>query len=292
MNSGPATLQQLLDPLNSRHRAIRRAAVQAVRALSPDDLLHLVELESRNRRRRRKRHLMRYFAGAGLLSLALALVSFVLFLWMPVEQAAAPYEWAVRLALLGLSLFVGGGYVARWYQEHYRRARRELASLLENTDDLRFLVPMLQIQDREPSEGLSRALQRLLPRLRPAHVAGWTAEDRQALLLPLQWSLRDPDLVICCLKTLAHVGDETAIPALWSLDQFAYHASQNAVLKATRECICTLQANTAQDRQAKILLRASDGANTTPDRLLRAAVPTVDGSPPDRLLRPASADEC
>lgn len=298
-------LEQLLKNLNSRRKAVREAALAEARALPPDQLLQLADLEAQNYKRR-----MRIYNR-------------IAWVYAIVAIGGAACAW---WSLGTHHPFFGNNFAAYSYWPFYlltfallpRQARRNVATIIEQTQDPRFVGPALTLlaekptsrADLEVKKSAMVALKNLLPQLRADQAAALTAEQRHALLIPLRplaganskitvtgkgVGLRpskspydDIDLTLSILKALEQVGDEKAIPIVEKLTESDATPQMRIVKEAAEECLQFLEINVERAHQSQTLLRASDATNLiASETLLRPVIVQPDATPPEQLLRPS-----
>jgi hypothetical protein len=175
---------------------------------------------------------------------------------------------------------------------HAVRVRSDTARTLEETWDPRavgVLAIAYQEGSMDQSIAASRALHKLLPRVRASDAADIDAEQMNALLaLACRWAARgDIETKIALLQALEQIGDARAVPVVESLLN-SYH---DTVREAARACLPALQSRLRRTKESATLLRASHSDSIGPGKgeLLRPST-EFDLSPPDQLLRPC-ADE-
>jgi hypothetical protein len=277
-----AMLEQLLKNLNSKDSAIRASADAEARALPPEQLLQLAELEARNYRRR-----MQWYKRIGLAYAVLVVFTLALMIetWITGHH------------------FIGGGFFNLWWVFNAliagllpKHARRSVATIIEQTQDPRFIGPALTMLADNYTDGDVKyrakiALRNLLPQLRADQTNTLTAEQRDAMLIPLKTPFDDLSLSLIILKALEQVGDGKAIPVVKKLTEGGPTRKMQTLKEAAEECLPFLEINAERIRQSQTLLRASDSIAVAPDTLLRPAMAHADSTPPEQLLRPTVTPE-
>ncbi len=264
-------LEELLAQLNSRKRSVREEAIREARALPPEQLLELAEMQTTLYKRRLRQY-------------NCTLVGLVV-IWLALMLARFYFHFPAPWQIVYLSGVIAGLLVPI-------RAQRSVAKLIEEVTDLRFIGPVLSllaqnIVDTDVKKSARIVLKRLLPQLRADEANTLTPEQRQALLPPLASPYDDVELSLAILKALEQIGDEKAIPVVERLTQEG-KATRNMqrITEAAKDCLPYLKLRVEQQQQAQTLLRASDSATvTTLDVLLRPAMAAANETPSDELLR-------
>lgn len=266
-------LERLLRELNSVHSEVRIAALEQVRALPPEHLLRLAEIDTQRTRRWRSQ---------GYLRLGLLVVIPVAFAYIaPVIGA----DWT----LLFLLMLV----VVSYLRERTTPAHRAIASLLGEMKDPRFIGPAVEMvlesnvkASNATMNSILRALKRMTRQLRADQSEMLTKKQKQALLTLLQTPYADFELMVSILKALEQVGDADAIPVVERLTE----QSVEKVRIAAEECLGTLRVRARQNEQAQTLLRACANASIAPETLLRPACAVVNETRREHLLRPLAGE--
>ena len=281
-----AECERHLRGLNSYKRQIREASLRQIAALPPEHLLQLMREGARLYRRR-----YRLSSNVELLSLVACIpVGMLLFL------VAGVGEKPIGVLCLLIVCFAVGWHIfmVPW------RMYRALVGVLEHTEDLNLIGPIISMYVRPDGIGqkrvvLGNTLARLLPRLRFDHAGLLTVEQKQDMLrlLPINMDSKDEaeravdwNMALQALKALEQIGDESAIPAVQRLTSYIFNQN-TMVQQAAEQCLKHLRSNTGRHKEMQTLLRASAVAEVAPGMLLRPA----DGhaaTPPEQLLRPQS----
>lgn len=281
-------LERLLRHLNSQDDVLHAEALRRARALPPESLLELAQIEAQTYRKRNRM--------TGYFILVLTLVALVVLFayhrlgfWKP-EDHLSPLAYFSGF-ILYVSLLVRERYVPT-------RARHSLASIIEETQDLRFLSILLALQkemkaDPTVTRSVYNALRRLVPQIVHGDSSGISVSERiQALLLILGAPYKDVELTLSVLKALEQIGDESAIPAVTELaETSAATPGMKRIQQAARECLPYLHIHADEMRQARTLLRASNPAFGGTDDLLRPSTPMKPYPHPEQLLRPPQPED-
>lgn len=175
-----------------------------------------------------------------------------------------------------------------WAAERAAGQRRNAAHHLSTADDPRAVgVLAISLRDTDPYVRYvsGKALRRLLPRVR-AGDAAYITPDQMAALLSLGFDhTTGLDLKCALLKGLEQIGDERALPMV----EYLQTDPSPTIREAAQNCLPYLTERMRQARESATLLRASaqNGASTPPDQLLRPATAALSQrTPADQLLRP------
>ncbi|HZT44433.1 MAG TPA: hypothetical protein VFA07_19875 [Chthonomonadaceae bacterium] len=279
-----ADLEKILHDFNSRDNAIYEAAMQQARALSPEDLFRLANKEARNYRRQRRRAFWIYPWLAGSLIFFASVGD--LFRSVPVWKAIVVIWFLLSWASYFLSI---------WAYYMPSKARRSLAAILEETQDLRFLGIIQNLiravtQDPTVRKSAFAAFRRLAPQLLDPHQKVVSVQEQnKALLMLLSSPYSDVDMTVSALKTLEQVGDESAIPVVQNLADLPPATwKMKRIREAAQECLPYLREHIREARQAQTLLRPSDSAASGTESLLRPTNTTGMETPQEQLLRATS----
>lgn len=274
-------LEQLLRDLNSRKKAVREAAIREARALPPEQLLQLAEMEAKLFRRR-----------AHIIFTVLPIMFIIGFIETLHDVLIKPHPDFSDWSLVFMQPFMIVSSLG-WIASSATRSRWSLASVIAQADDPRFIGPALdflaQTSDDNVKKSVRSALKNLLPQMRADQAEALTPEQRRALLIPLTLPYDDIELTLSVLKTLEQVGDEKAIPVVKKLtEEGAATCNMRSVKQAAMECLPSLKERAENAQQAQTLLRASDATvAVASDVLLRPAMANADDTPPEQLLRAA-----
>jgi hypothetical protein len=309
-------LEQLLKNLDSKHAAVRKAAIRQARVLPPDQLLELAQMEALRSR-------PNWLLIGGKMTATITIPAYVLILALIVSHylhlfpwlARHDLSWIIRLIKLSGKLYLPLAsclLVPLLLYYRYGRpphARSSMAAIVDGLDDAR-LVPLALNLLAHPYAGTQeiakKALLRLLPQLRAGDADNWTMEQRFTLRVILFDSpVSNIEMTLAVLKALEQVGDERDLPAirkLMSMTTDSKVMSKSSVMawqrmverarhirQAALECIPYLEIRAEEKKQAQTLLRASEASSTADsERLLRAAEATGSETPAEQLLRPHS----
>lgn len=289
---------RLLKLLNSIHAPARNGALQEVKALPPEELLELLEeavhCQEANHGKRKV-----IVKGIGVIACA---IIFICLMARSHDSSLTFTIFAVALILSGLAEGIAEGITAPLLSK-LSPALHGLCSVLENTDDLRYVVPALRLYDqlegRDPSrEEIAAVLLRLLPLVRASHATLWTKEEKEAFLLPLKFFNTNVALILATLKALGQVGGAESIRRIKELiagkqhgGLFAIQGVTDEIREAARECLGYLEASYEQTQQMQTLLRPSAASAISPDTLLRPADDRGAIIAYDELLRPVDEGE-
>ncbi len=272
--------------LNSYKRETRETALRQIAALTPEHLLQLMREGSRFYRKR--------YRLSSCVERALVISCFPIGMILYALSA----DGVVWLALL-IVAFIAIGWrflTVPW------RMYRSLVGVLEHTEDLKLIGPMITMYVRPEGlryklDALGNMLCRLLPQLRFDHAGLLTVEQKQDMLrlLPvsigskdgrLNVSALDLNIALQTLKALEQIGDESAIPAVKRLTWDSFN-NNKTVQKAAEQCLKHLRSHPGQHKEMQTLLRASAVTESASDTLLRPASGNTDTAP-EQLLRPTA----
>jgi hypothetical protein len=281
MVSTSSESRQLLRNLLSIDETVREAAMNQVRALSPEEQLQLMDYAGQEEERSPTsvfRRLYAHIMSAGFLSsehifqqaCRPTVISAI------VDDVTDPRFIAPLLnMLITLSKMNGKEDTdgrPSWGSPvilPQATIHIQIAGLYE-----RYILP-LRIQ-------VLHALKRTLANVQAHDVLSLTLEQKDALLIPLNAPYRDVELTLLVLNVLKQIGEEEPIPLLERIARIeAVTDNMKRVRQATLECLDYLRAK--HSRQAKTLLRASGPATSA--ELLRPAAEQNDPTPPAELLR-------
>ena len=239
---------------------VRDDAFWYLRNLGPDGMNALLQIVQQERDKRRvKRRRLVWIAG---------IYAAVLILWVAIALLFNGHLLMFMSTFSGLSSIFGATMV---FSQTHRSAVRALSDF----DDIRVTgaaVEALQMKDKEVYGLASRALCRLLPRLRASDEGILDAEQRAILNKVLPRAARhQPDLALAILAALGQVGDETSVPAVTALAAAPPRLRiLPAVVAAARDCLPLLEQRATAQETSRQLLRPSQGSGRE-DSLLRAA---------------------
>jgi len=283
----------LLTQLNSRKPVVREQALQAVRKLTPEDIVGLFRLETQKYRRKSALNLT-----IQKVSLGVALIQTV-YWWMALLWPAT----AVSVAFLNHPGLAVGLLILGWIGILFplaipQRGRRQVATLLGETEDVSLLDAVVSVAtdnqaDRAVAASGRQALKRLLLKWRPDTDAPFTTAALHALLLPLKSPYDDPDLTLAILSVLGQAGDDQALRAVKQLaEEAAATEKMRRIQKAAQECLSHLQQHLQKESQANTLLRAATFVpDAQPNTLLHPAQPAISLTAPEEMLRMAPPSE-
>jgi hypothetical protein len=289
-------LHELMDRMNSKQPALRRAAVQAALALPPEQLLELIEMESRRYPHWLQRGGRRLLGGIAILALTPCII-----------------YWGLRMdrysaAIMTLGILICAGLAALIDGSSRLQARTELTEVMLDRANLSLLVPivaMLQIRpvgrtEKRLRRTLQGILKHILARVHAQDGAHLSRAQRDALNRLLTKPLEDPELTLCVLKALQQAGDATALPYVqrladlpvplrWRQPDKRHKCEYVAEIRWTAAtCLPFLSAQQEQTRQALTLLRPAEAQTVLPETLLRPASAANTEVSPEQLLRPQS----
>ncbi|MDE2125440.1 MAG: hypothetical protein KGJ62_02500 [Armatimonadetes bacterium] len=268
-------IREALANARSPKAPVREKAIWYLRGIGVDGmnaLLQIVAQEDRNRRKRRHRLLWCAGVYAGIFVLV-AVIALQFDVHMP-----------MFLSMFGSMSGVLSGAVL--FSQTHRSAIRALSDF----DDIRVtgaVVEALQVPDRDMYALASRALCRLLPRLRASDTGILNVEQRAILNRTLSRAAkRRPELALAILAALSQVGDEKALPAVTALAALPRGSRiRQEVVAAAQQCLPLLQQRAIAQETDRHLLRPADNVGRE-DSLLRAAAPT--SADPTGLLLPSA----
>jgi hypothetical protein len=269
-----ATLEHLLRLLNDRNEEIREEGKRAALQLPPERLLQLAQLEEARYRLRKR---LGMAASALVTSLLVAMIVLV-------RHFNLAMIHLVKLIPLAFVFFLP------------KRGRRSVVELVKQSNDVLLLGPALEMRTQTAEDAEARqmaldAVKNLLPQVRADHITLLTPGQRAALVSLLDEPLQDKELALRVLKALEQIGGAEAIPAVKSLavGPRKYWIHDRRIKEAAAACLPYLSANAERIEQRQTLLRASAADTlTTPDVLLRPAMPMGETTAPAELLRAAS----
>jgi len=280
-------LEKLLCELDSRDKMRRQQAIDQARALPPEALLQLVDLE-RQSYTQKTRKAGALSLGVLMMTVAVLYLCYVFHIWDSPTAHALPVAVGAGFAAL---LW---GIIGNRYQPI--RARYALIQVLGTIQDLRFLDALFTLlRETEDDSGrsivrqsLRQALRRLAPQLLDPHQKVIsTPEQNRALRMLLSSSFTpytDMELTLSILKTWEQIGDESVVPVVWRLANAPPATLKMArVRKAARECLSYVQLHVEEAKRTQTLLRPSAAPAETSD-LLHPADP-AGISVPEQLLR-------
>lgn len=321
-------LEQMVRRQYSPDAEVRNAALQQIHALPDEDLLQLLANHTwpagPNIRLlgRRMLHPMLYA------SFAFAVVGALTrdpLKWILIFLGG----WIMTMALITLSAIRSARRRHRGGERAPTRLFGSIASFLIGRTDTRFLPYLLSgLSDditlferaREgtellPSDPMSLAVGRgpcspsttisreivqqrrryrkllkaMLSQIGPEETPELSAEQRHALLIPLQMPEEDVELTLALLTRLEQWGDAQAAPALKRLiREKHWYVGSDQVEAAARRCLEKVQERLLQRKQGHTLLRPAPGiAPVSPQALLRPATDRTENAP-EQLLRPGS----
>jgi hypothetical protein len=132
-----------------------------------------------------------------------------------------------------------------------------------------------------------RLVKGLLSQIGPEQAIELSAEQRHALLLPLQRPEDDVELAVGILNRLEQWGDAQTVPALKRLIREGHwYVGSDQVEAAVRQCLEEIEARLKQQKQNSALLRPAQSSDAqTPQSLLRPVGDRPEAAP-EQLLRP------
>jgi len=282
----------MLQRLNHAQKDIRQSAVREFRDLSGEEKAELARMAYREAQQQREN-----YAGWWLA----ATVAF-----MVVGMRLFDLSFATCVAISAMTGFL----LSRFLETSLERDT--MLELIDHVHEVEFLpFALMQLQSgvaegKRPRQiqggrNLRNATLRLLPRLDEASVADWNRAQRDALLAPLNRPFDDVELTIAVLGAVDRVGSESAVQAVRRLVEMPpamilsnlppsygaadFEANRLLIQDAARECLPELEATTTRQKQAKILLRASDTRSPLETETLLRATSAVDQTPTDQLVR-------
>ena len=284
-----AELERYLRGLNSYKRETRETSLRQVATLSPELLLQLMREGSRFYRKR--------YRLSSCVEFALLLSCFPIGMILYALSADGVVWWALLVVAF---IAIGWRFLTvPW------RMYRSLVGVLEHTEDLKLIGPMITMYVRPDGLGyrrdmLGNMLCRLLPQLRFDHAGLLTVEQKQDMLRLLPVSIGSKDgsvnisaldlnIALQTLKALEQVGDESAIPAVKRLTWDSFN-NNKTVQKAAEQCLKHLRSHPGQHKEMQTLLRATAVAESAPATLLRPIL-GVENAAPEQLLRPTAQDK-
>ncbi len=219
-------------------------------------------------------------------------------------------------ALLPFLLLVGAlaGALHYAYRVVPRRlkknGRRKAFLKIEETGDVRFIAPMLDLWIGGKNANysllyeLASSLTVLLPHLNADNAEALPTKQKKLLhrvmaMTPISFSAFQEklygdlfaDCIVEIVKALARLGDTSALPSLRNLAKLKGSTPwHQQVRTAAGESLLTLELLALEETSAKTLLRASTQQDRTGETLLRS-VETRPDSAPQTLLRPAAEQE-
>lgn len=295
MSEDDDKLERMLGRLGSPNEADREAAKKHVRALTPDQLVKLVDLEASRDGA--------WMSRAAVLTVACYTLAFVVI----VSICAALGVYKDRSVFTtGIGMLFAMQF--RYLYAQMPRARRSLNEVIEGVDDVDFIpacLSLLQTRSVPVRESMNGVLTRLLPQVRKGQADDWTSKQTQQFLTVLDTPIGNPELTLCVLKALEQIGDEAALPAvrklanlkteitIWDkiprMSKEEQQRRRKMIREAAEACLPFLEMRLEDQMQAQTLLRASE-ASATPETLLRAAEHASTDKAPEQLLRPKSGD--
>ena len=274
-------LESLLTALDSRDEQTRADAIRQARALSPDALLTLSQLEVQH-----FKHYHRSLRDKTVLAqcVSVGLIACVSYLMCGKNYTFVSLMNLIMWAFVfpNIITYMNGGM-------HPSRARRSLAAILAEAEDVAFVpvaLTLLQDKTAEIKPAITELLKRLLPQLQDGDAQAWTPQQYQMLLklLPTK-PPKDIELAICVLKALEQIGDARAIPFVTALANAPTGVGTIRIRAAAQECLPYLQQRAGEQKQAQMLLRPAH-PHASGETLLRPAVQIPSSTPEEQLLRP------
>jgi len=280
-------MNSLVARLNSRKPTIRKQALREASTLPPQHLAQLFTLETQ-----RYRHKSAQNAMIQKVSLAATLLQAVCW-WMtnlwPANAVAVAFRNNPAL-LIGILVLSWVGILFPFLLP--QRARRQVATLLGQTEDVRLLDAVVSLAtDNQADKAVAttgrQALKRLLLKWRADLDGPLTTAQLHALLIPLRSPYADPDLTLAILTVLGRAGDEQVLSIVTRLADVGAATEKMRVIKqAAQDCLVHLQQRLEVQKQSNTLLRAVTSLPSIQAKnLLRPAQPAVSSTAPGEMLR-------